>query len=92
MDRIRRHIIFFGHVQGVGFRWRASHTAKRYDITGWVRNLDDGTVEMEAEGTERDIDDMIEDLKDHLTYGSIDHVVSKNIPTQGSYSFEIVDS
>ena len=85
---MRKHIIFFGHVQGVGFRWRASYTAKRYGITGWVRNLDDGSVEMEAEGPESDINDMIDDLKEHLSYGSIDDMTIKNIPLRGSYTFE----
>ncbi len=46
MEKVRRHFIFYGYVQGVGFRWRASHTAQRFGITGWVRNLDDGFVEM----------------------------------------------
>lgn len=90
MDKIRKHFLFYGSVQGVGFRWRASHTAQRYDVTGWVRNLDDGSVEMEAEGTERDINDMIEDLQDHI-YGSIDRIVQETIPVRGSYTFEIAD-
>lgn len=89
MEKIRRHIIFYGYVQGVGFRWRASHAAQRFGITGWVRNLDDGSVEMEAEGTERDINDMIEVLKAHI-WGSIDDMISEHIPLRGDHVFEIV--
>ena len=44
---IRRHIIFYGWVQGVGFRYRARHAASAYGCTGWVRNEWDGAVSME---------------------------------------------
>ena len=43
----RKHIIFHGSVQGVGFRWRARHAADLYGCTGWVHNKWDGTVERE---------------------------------------------
>ena len=43
----RKHIIFYGSVQDVGFRWRARHAADLYGCTGWVHNVWDGTVEME---------------------------------------------
>ena len=48
---MRRHFILSGRVQGVGFRWRASQIGEMLGLTGWVRNLEDGSVEMEAEGT-----------------------------------------
>lgn len=44
---IRKHIIFRGWVQGVGFRWRACQAAELYGCTGWVRNEWDGAVSME---------------------------------------------
>ena len=47
MKIIRKHIIFSGHVQGVGFRWRAAKAAEMYGCTGWVRNDWNGTVSME---------------------------------------------
>ena len=46
-NMIRRHIAFYGWVQGVGFRYRARHAAELYGCTGWVRNEWDGTVTME---------------------------------------------
>lgn len=52
---IRRHFIFRGNVQGVGFRYRAYYEAEKLGISGWVRNLYDGTVEMEAQGEEEKI-------------------------------------
>ena len=51
MDRIAKHIIFKGQVQGVGFRYTTHRVAGRYDVTGFVRNLPDGTVEMLVQGT-----------------------------------------
>ena len=46
----RRHYRFYGRVQGVGFRYRAQYTASHLGLTGWVANLWDGSVEMEAQG------------------------------------------
>lgn len=56
---IRRHIIFSGDVQGVGFRYRAYHAAVMYSCTGWVRNEYDGSVIMEIQGEEAQIDRVI---------------------------------
>ena len=57
---IRRHIIFTGWVQGVGFRYRARHAASLYDCTGWVRNEWDGSVTMEIQGEPEAIDRVIQ--------------------------------
>ena len=43
---IRKHFFFKGRVQGVGFRYRAQNAASLYSVTGWVKNLYDGSVEM----------------------------------------------
>ena len=48
--KVRKHIFFSGQVQGVGFRYRAVHLARPLGLTGWVRNLRDGRVEMEVQG------------------------------------------
>ena len=54
---IREHFIFKGEVQGVGFRYRAKNTARGLGLTGWVRNLYDGSVEMELQGPAQTIND-----------------------------------
>lgn len=58
-EQMRKHIIFYGRVQGVGFRYYAVHKARALGLTGWVRNLYNGTVEMEVQGTEPMIDELI---------------------------------
>ena len=88
MEKIRRHIIFYGYVQGVGFRYRASFAARHYGLTGWVRNCSDGSVEMEAEGTEADITAAICALEEN-PWAQIDRLSSEQIPVQNDRSFEI---
>ena len=43
-------VFYSGHVQGVGFRYTVRQIAKGFDVTGWVRNLPDGRVELQAAG------------------------------------------
>ena len=49
---VSRPVFFEGNVQGVGFRWLVKQVAKGFDVTGWVRNLADGRVELQAGGEE----------------------------------------
>ena len=58
-ELIRKRITFYGSVQGVGFRWRARHAASLHSCTGWCRNEWDGSVVMEIQGTEENIDAVI---------------------------------
>lgn len=52
-------MLFYGRVQGVGFRYYSVYKARELGLTGWVQNLDDGSVEMEVQGTRRKIDELI---------------------------------
>ncbi|MTK08474.1 MAG: acylphosphatase [Hungatella sp.] len=63
---IREHIYVDGRVQGVGFRFRTMQFAIQLKLTGWVRNLDDGRVEMEVQGEREKIDHLFEILKGEL--------------------------
>ena len=87
---IRQHFFFYGHVQGVGFRYRAMHAAQSCGVTGYVRNRWDGSVEMEAEGTEEAIDRTIQMIERGRWIG-IDRMVRCEIPPEGSRSFEYRD-
>ena len=60
---VRWRIFFTGRVQGVGFRFTAQILAQGLGVTGWVRNVHDGSVEMEAQGTVTEIRQLINQLK-----------------------------
>ena len=60
---VRKHLIFEGLVQGVGFRWRARQAAASVGATGWVRNDWNGTVSMELQGSEAQIDRVLQSLE-----------------------------
>jgi acylphosphatase len=57
---IARQVFFEGNVQGVGFRWSVKQIAKGFDVTGWVRNLPDGRVELQVGGAESEVREFIE--------------------------------
>lgn len=59
-----RRYYFEGRVQGVGFRYQTKQLAMGFDITGWVRNLPDGRVEMLVAGDDEEIDEFLEEMHD----------------------------
>ena len=61
---IRRRSQFYGRVQGVGFRFTARHAANRLNLTGWVRNEYDGSVTLEAQGREAELDMLVQMIRD----------------------------
>ena len=68
---ITLQIFFEGNVQGVGFRWSVKRVAKGFDVTGSVRNLPDGRVEMQASGEEAEVRAFLEaiaqsELRPHI--------------------------
>jgi acylphosphatase len=62
---VTRRYIISGRVQGVGFRWFVELEARTIGVGGWVRNTDDGTVEVLASGTE----EQLAELKSRLRQG-----------------------
>ena len=85
-EEIRYHVIFYGQVQGVGFRYRAYYAAYQLGLTGWVKNLYDGSVEMEVEGEEPLIDELIIFLQNR-TYVWIENMDAKSIPLEHDNGF-----
>ena len=84
---IRKHIIFYGWVQGVGFRYRARHAADHFGATGWVRNEYDGSVTMEIQGTEEQIDQVILAIEKGAVE-KIENMDVKDIPVEpAEYGF-----
>lgn len=57
--KVRVHIIVKGKVQGVYFRQNAQCVCNGYEVTGWVRNLEDGSVETILEGNKNSVEDAI---------------------------------
>ncbi len=84
MEKTAKHIIFIGRVQGIGFRFTALNIANRYALTGLVRNLPDGSVEMIAQGYPDDIDDCVRNIEDSFT-GYIRETETKEIPPNPQY-------
>ncbi|MBE5959514.1 MAG: acylphosphatase [Lachnospiraceae bacterium] len=78
--KVRYIITFFGDVQGVGFRFTACHAAQAYSCTGWVRNEYDGSVTMEIQGTEAEINKVLERIEKGC-FISIDRIDKKSIAT-----------
>ena len=54
-DQLRIHARVSGRVQGVGFRYFVKEHAERLNLTGWVKNRPDGDVELEVQGTKKDV-------------------------------------
>ena len=77
---VRRRYVFYGWVQGVGLRWRARQAAQLFGCTGWVRNEYDGSVTMEIQGCEADIDAVIATLEND-DYIRIDRKEWSQLPT-----------
>ncbi len=59
---IARRVYFTGRVQGVGFRYSTKEIAMGFEVTGWVKNLADGRVEMLVKGEPEEVDSFIEDI------------------------------
>lgn len=59
---VRRHLIFRGSVQGVGFRYTARHLADSLGLTGWVQNEYDGSVSCEVQGPSFTVDEFLQKL------------------------------
>lgn len=59
---VRLALRYEGTVQGVGFRWTVQTAARARDLTGWVRNLDDGAVALEVQGLPQTIARLLDDI------------------------------
>lgn len=88
--KIRKHIYFSGRVQGVGFRYHAYRIAVALRLTGWVQNLYDGRVEMEAQGEERLIWDLVTELHKQR-FIEIEHMDVTDLPLKEEKEFQILN-
>ncbi len=80
-ELIRDHMVITGRVQGVGFRYRAQKLADLLGVTGWVKNEWDGSVEMEAQGTQGEINELLRRINQG-TYVQIEDIRHTRIPVE----------
>ncbi|HIV52883.1 MAG TPA: acylphosphatase [Candidatus Mediterraneibacter norwichensis] len=88
MSEVRKHIVFYGRVQGVGFRYTAKYLARSLELTGWVKNDWDGTVTMEVQGREQLINKLLTGLN-HSRFISIEWMDTKEIPLEEERGFDV---
>lgn len=87
-DIIRKHIIFYGRVQRVGFRYTAEYAAIKQGCSGWVKNEYDGSVTMEIQGREEDIAEVIGILENDMYIRISDMEVNEIKPVEGESGFK----
>ncbi len=86
---ICRTIHFSGTVQGVGFRYTAHHLAQGFQVTGYVRNLPDGRVELVAEGEPDQIDGLVHAIQQTMRSCVRDTTCSESPATGEHRAFNI---
>ena len=80
----KMNVLFSGQVQGVGFRYTACRMASSLRITGYVRNLMTGDVELVAEGSEQELVDFLDEIRDshlgrHITHEQLGWSAATNV-------------
>jgi acylphosphatase len=67
MADVHHEIVHFtGRVQGVGFRYQSLQVSKEFEVTGYVKNLSDGRVQLEAEGEKAEVDAFIAAIEERM--------------------------
>ncbi len=87
MNAVR--ILVTGLVQGVFFRAEAKKKADQLGLTGWVRNCEDGSVEVHAEGPMEKLRELEEWCRRGPTAAVVEHVSAKDVPEENHESFLI---
>jgi acylphosphatase len=90
---IAKRVVFRGRVQGVGFRYVVKQSARSFDVSGWVRNADDGTVELEVTGEAGEVADFIREIAEEsaVAHHIRSHLV-QSIPPFAADGFRILRS
>jgi acylphosphatase len=77
---IRYYIVVEGRVQGVGFRYTVCQLASQFALTGWVRNMDNGMVDMEIQGPMKEVSQFLSALRKPGYFIRVDDFNIKSIP------------
>jgi acylphosphatase len=86
---IQKHIFISGRVQGVGFRAFTRKEASSRGITGWVKNLADGRVEIKIKGEREDIKNMIKRIKEGPSFARVDDIEISDEEIENFDRFEV---
>ena len=82
-------VLYRGNVQGVGFRYTACQIARGYAVTGFVKNISDGTVRVVAEGEEPDVTHFLRDVRQHMAHFIRSEEIQWQEPEKRFTEFEI---
>nr|WP_224752322.1 acylphosphatase [Metabacillus arenae] len=83
------HLIVSGKVQGVGFRFFSQTLAAEHHVYGWAKNLEDGSVEIKAEGDETNLDEFVAALRKGNRFAKVAHIeLSAKDEIEGFTSFK----
>ena len=88
MAEVRKHIVFHGRVQGVGFRYTAKYLARSLRLSGWVKNEWDGTVSLEIQGREALIQKLLIGLNNNQ-FISIEWLDTEEISLEQESGFQV---
>jgi acylphosphatase len=92
-EKLQMHVRVSGHVQGVGFRYYVRQQAGDLPITGWVRNVSDGRVEVAAEGERADLETFLAAVRRGPSASAVTEVEVDWRPAAGLWStFSITPS
>lgn len=73
-------VFYEGHVQGVGFRWTVKQVARGFDVTGFVRNRNDGRVELQVAGDESEVCGFLQAINESELAGHIRKTTEHALP------------
>jgi acylphosphatase len=83
----RRHVVVYGFVQGVGFRFAVERAAKTRGVSGWVRNRPDGTVEVVFEGEPEAVERLVAFAREGPRGAVVERVDVREEPDAGETGF-----
>ena len=89
-EKLLYKIHIMGRVQGVGFRWSAANEARNRNIKGYVKNLSDGSVYLEAEGSLIQLNIFVDWCKKGPAFGSVESVTIDTAPPVNYLDFRII--
>jgi len=91
MAKICAHVYVSGYVQGVAFRYYTIRQAKSLGVTGWVRNLRDGRVEVLIEGEESQVNQMVDWCRHGPRTARVSDIQTESLPYTGNFhDFDVV--